>query len=89
MALGEVIGAEQARELGLINRVVARGDLETAAMEMARRVAALPPNALRQTKAFLRDREALWQVVRAEGEVFRELLFSPEAQAAFMAFMQK
>lgn len=89
MALGEVIGAEQARELGLINRVVARSDLEAAAMEMARRVAALPPNALRQTKAFLRDREALWRVVRAEGEVFRELLFSPEAQAAFMAFMQK
>lgn len=89
MALGEAIGAEQARELGLINRVVARDDLEAAAMEMARRVAALPPNALRQTKAFLRDREALWQVVRAEGEVFRELLFSPEAQAAFMAFMQK
>lgn len=89
MALGEAIGAEQARELGLINRVVARDALEAAAMEMARRVAALPPNALRQTKAFLRDREALWRVVRAEGEVFRELLFSPEAQAAFLAFMQK
>ncbi|MGN6424204.1 MAG: enoyl-CoA hydratase-related protein [Asticcacaulis sp.] len=89
MALGEVIGAAEARELGLINRVVARDALDAAAAEMARRVAALPPNAVRQTKGFLRDREALWQVVRAEGEVFRELLFSPEAQAAFMAFMSK
>jgi enoyl-CoA hydratase/carnithine racemase len=89
MALGEIIGAEAARELGLINRVVARDDLDAAAADMAKRVAALPPNALRQTKTFLRDREALWRVVRAEGEVFRELLFSPEAQAAFMAFMSK
>lgn len=89
MALGEVIGAAQARELGLINRVVARDALDAAAAEMARRVAALPSNAVRQTKGFLRDSEALWRVVRAEGEVFRELLFSPEAQAAFMAFMSK
>jgi enoyl-CoA hydratase/carnithine racemase len=89
MALGEVIGAEAARELGLINRVVTREDLDAATAEMARCVAALPPNAVRRTKGFLRDREALWRVVRAEGEVFRELLFSPEAQAAFMAFMSK
>ena len=89
MALGEIIGAEAARELGLINRVVARDALDAAVAEMAKRVASLPPNAVRQTKGFLRDREALWRVVRAEGEVFRELLFSPEAQAAFMAFMSK
>jgi len=89
MALGEMIGAHEARDLGLVNRVTDRVSLHGAAMDMARKVAVLPPNALRHTKAFLRDRETLWQVVRAEGEVFRELLFSPEAQAAFMAFMKK
>lgn len=88
MALGEAIGAHEARDLGLVNKVVPRAALDEAALDMARRVAALPPNALRQTKGFLREAEALWQVVRAEGEVFRELLFSPEAQAAFMAFMK-
>jgi len=89
MALGETVAAGEALEWGLINRVVARAELEETASGMARRVAALPPNALRRTKGFLRDGEALWQVVRAEGEVFRDLLFSPEAQAAFAAFMNR
>lgn len=44
--LGEVIDAAEALRIGLANRVVAAGDLEPAAREMAERLAAQPPLAL-------------------------------------------
>ncbi len=89
MALGEVVTASEALSLGLVNRVVAADELAAAAEAMAGRIAALPPVAVRETKALMRDPEALWPVVQAEGEVFRRLLTSPEAMAAFAAFMRK
>jgi enoyl-CoA hydratase/carnithine racemase len=89
MALGEVIGAEAARDLGLVNQVVAGGAPEPMAREMARKVVALPAEAVRQTKALMRDPDVVWQVVRAEAEVFRGLLASSEAQAAFAAFLAR
>lgn len=89
MALGEVVGADDAKSLGLVNRIAPAGEVETVAAEMAGRVAALPPTALKHTKAFLRDADEVWEVVKAEGEVFRKLLTSPEAMAAFSAFMKK
>jgi enoyl-CoA hydratase/carnithine racemase len=89
MALGEVIGADDAKGLGLINRIAPAADVEAVAGEMAAKVAGLPPTALKHTKAFLRDAEDVWEVVKAEGEVFRKLLTSPEAMAAFSAFMKK
>ncbi len=89
MALGEVIGAEEAKGLGLVNRVSAADQVEAVAGEMAAKVVALPPTALKHTKSFLRDPAQVWEVVKAEGEVFRSLLTSPEAMAAFSAFMKK
>ena len=89
MALGEVIGAEEAKGLGLVNRVSAADQVEAVAGEMAAKVVALPPTALKHTKSFLRDPAQVWEVVKAEGEVFRSLLTSPEAIAAFSAFMKK
>ncbi len=89
MALGEAVGAEQALALGLANRVAPRGDIDAVAGEMAAKIGRLSPGALRHTKALMRDPDALWQVVRAEGDIFRRLLTSPEAMAAFAAFMNK
>jgi len=89
MALGEVIGAEEARQLGLVNTVTTREGLDEAAWAMAHKLLKLSPSSLRHTKAFMRDPEKLWQVIRAEGAVFRRQLTSSEAQAAFMAFLSK
>lgn len=50
---GDRIGAEQALALGLINRVVPRGELESAARELARRIAPTPLAVLRLTKLAL------------------------------------
>jgi len=89
MALGEIIGADDARQLGLVNQVTPPGELDAAARAMAEKLLKLSPSALRHTKAFLRDPETLWQVIRAEGAVFRRQLLSPEARAAFMAFLSR
>ena len=89
MALGEVISAEDAKQLGLINRHVSPDELAGTAQTLAERLTKLAPSALRHTKALMRDPEKLWQVIRAEGAIFREQLLSPEAQAAFMAFLSR
>jgi enoyl-CoA hydratase/carnithine racemase len=89
MALGEVIGAEEARRLGLINTIASREALDESAKAMAHRLAQLSPSSLRHTKALMRDPEKLWRVIRAEGAIFRRQLTRPETQAAFTAFLSK
>jgi 2-(1,2-epoxy-1,2-dihydrophenyl)acetyl-CoA isomerase len=52
---GDVIGAEQAAEWGLVSRVVPHDDLLSTAQEMAEKIAKMPPHSLRHTKNLLRQ----------------------------------
>lgn len=82
MLLGEFFGAEQAREIGLVNRVMPRDELLPNATATARALARKPQEALRQTKRLLRqDMPALLLRMQEELEVFDRLLASPETQA--------
>lgn len=89
MALGEAMGGDEAHRLGLVNAVVDASVLSQTADELAAKLVRLSPSSLSHTKRLMRDPEALWQVVRAEGEIFRKQLQSPEAAAAFMAFLNR
>jgi len=51
---GRVIGAEEALQLGLINRVVAHDDLMAATREWAEEIAACAPVAVQATKRMMR-----------------------------------
>jgi enoyl-CoA hydratase len=51
--LGEAWGAEQARAAGLVTEVVAPDELIPASLDLARRLCAIPPAALRQMKRAL------------------------------------
>jgi enoyl-CoA hydratase/carnithine racemase len=64
--LGEVIDADEALRIGLTNRVVADGDLDTAAAELAGRLAAQPPIAIRGARRAI---DAAWY--RGPEESFR------------------
>lgn len=52
---GDLIGAREALDCGLVSRVVPDAELLDAAMAMARRIAANPPHAVRMTKRLMRE----------------------------------
>ena len=51
--LGDRLPAEEARAIGLVNRVVPKGEALATAIGLAERLAALPPQSVRETKALL------------------------------------
>jgi enoyl-CoA hydratase len=53
LLLGDRLPAHEALQLGLANRVVPTGTSLKVALEIAERLAALPPQAVRETKALL------------------------------------
>jgi enoyl-CoA hydratase/carnithine racemase len=90
LALGEDFSAEDAREAGLVRKVVSVEALEAEARALAARIAKKPPEALRQSRALLRDTEGTIQGrITAEAKLFAERLQTKEAQSAFMAFFAK
>jgi enoyl-CoA hydratase/carnithine racemase len=86
---GRNFSADEALQMGLINEI--SDDNFAAAMKFADALAEQPPTAVINTKALLKSssHEALNQVMRAEGELFRMAMDSDEAQQAFMNFLMK
>jgi enoyl-CoA hydratase/carnithine racemase len=91
LLLGEPFDARAAFEAGIVTRVVPDAEVQARAAEAAARLAALPPEAVRATKALLRapHRDAVSRQLRAEGDIFREMLARPEAREALAAFLAK
>jgi enoyl-CoA hydratase/carnithine racemase len=90
LLLGEPMDAETAREWGFVNQVVADGDLLTTAREVASRLAALPPTAVRLTKDLIKNgRTDVPGRIEQELVLFSQRLRSPEAAEAFQAFVEK
>lgn len=82
LLLGDFFDARTAAEIGLVNRVVPRAELEAVAMEAARRLAAKPAAALRLTKSLLRrDQDEIMARIEEERALFARQLASPETQA--------
>ena len=91
LLLGEPFDAERAKEVGIVNEVVPADQLQQRVAERAATVAALPPSAVRVTKALVRH-EVIGQIeetMEREIEIFMRLLSSPEAVEAMNAFFEK
>ena len=86
---GRSFTSDEALQMGLINEIST--DHFGAAMKFANTLAEQPPTAVINTKALLKSgsHEALNQVMRAEGELFKMAMDSDEAQQAFMNFLMK
>ena len=90
LLLGDPLDAEAALAAGFVYQVVDDADLMTAARAVAARLAALPPQAIRQTKHLIRrGKPDLAARIGEELEMFRDRVASPEAGEAFAAFMEK
>lgn len=83
LLLGDVIAAEDALRMGLVNRVVPDDQLEDAANEMARKLAALPPSVVRLNKRLVNmvyEQMGLIDAIRyRDNEALRELLEAEDA----------
>lgn len=91
LLLGDPFSAADAVEAGIANAVLPANEVVNHARRIAERFNALPPGAVRETKALMRRSRnpAVLQTIGFEGEVFAKRLRSPEAQEAFSAFFHK
>lgn len=91
LLFGEAFGAEEALEMGLVNKLVPQEGLLDFAMQRAQQLAALPAASLRTTKRLLKtpQAQATASAMAEEGKHFGAMLQSPEAKEAFSAFLQK
>lgn len=91
LLLGREFNAAEALASGLLTGVTPKGGALARAREAAAQLQALPPEALRATKALLRrpDRAAVQETMDLEMAELRRRVPSAEAQAAFAAFFQK
>lgn len=87
LLLGRKMLADEAAACGLVNAVV--DDPDAAATDAVERLAALPEQAVRQTKALLRRplRDAVDAALEAESAVFLDRLAAPDTRAILDAWL--
>jgi enoyl-CoA hydratase/carnithine racemase len=90
LVMGRPLGAEAAKEAGLVNEVVDAAAVDGAALRAAQEIAALPAGAVAVSRALLRgEPDAVEQRIDSEAGHFSERLTSDEARAAFTAFLAR
>ena len=92
MLTGKTILAEEAAEIGLIDRVVEPTELMAAAYEMARAMGENPQASLRFTKQLLTENmseRSLTEVQRLELKLLNQAYSEPEHKEAIAAFLEK
>ena len=89
--LGEVIDADEALRLSIVNQVVAPEELESAMMRLAERLRAAPPIALAAAKQAVYTSEAadLEEMLRYETEAQLRCFESEDGHEGVHAFLEK
>ncbi len=88
---GEMIDAQTALTLGLVNRVVPHEELEARTMEMANLIAGMSPVALRLAKEAVKTaaRSTLDEGLRREVDLFAICFSSKDKDEGVRAFLEK
>ncbi len=90
LAMGQVLTAAEAKEAGIVNAVVDPAETDTRALIAARAIAALPPQGVLISRRLMRgSTDEIVARIDEEAEAFKLRLRSPDAQAAFTAFMTR
>jgi enoyl-CoA hydratase/carnithine racemase len=91
LLLGERFSAEQAREYGLVNRVLPQNEYLEFALSKAHELAALPNEAIQTSKRLMKRNIAseIPGTIDLELKEFSRLLKTPEAQAIVKAFLDR
>ncbi len=88
---GDMISAEEAERLGLVNHVVAPEELESKTMEIANKIAEMSPVALRMAKQAVKNaaRTDLRAGLEAELDLFALCFASEDKEEGVRAFIEK
>jgi enoyl-CoA hydratase len=88
---GDLIGAEEAHRIGLVNRVIPAADLMQITRETALKIASKSPLALRQCKrVLLRGEDATLPVANElEAQAFSALFGSEDQREGMAGFLEK
>lgn len=91
LLLGEAFTAEEAQQMGLVNRILPADQLLPFAEQQAAKLAALPAASIRLTKNLMKAGQsaAIEAQMETEGKHFGAMLAAPEAREAFTAFFEK
>ena len=90
LVMGRTMNADEAREAGFVNEVVAPGQTEWEARKVAREICALPAEAVAITRKLVKlPPEDMTRRIDQEAHLFAERLSSKEAMAAFKAFVAR
>ena len=90
LIMGRTMSADDAREAGFVNVVVAPGHTEAEARKVAREICALPAEAVAISRKLLKlPPEDMTRRIDQEGHLFGERMKSKEAIAAFKAFFSR
>ncbi len=87
LGANEPLFGKDAAAWGVANAALPAAEVEPRARAAAHALAKKPAEALKLTKGLMRDPETLITRMLQEGEIFGERLKSPEAAAAFAAFL--
>lgn len=89
--LADIVSAKDAAEMGLVNRVVAAGQLDAFVADWADRLAAGPPIALTMTKRLLNNSMSMTmdEALEAEGMAQTVNSGTEDAPEAIRAFLEK
>ncbi|WGS22596.1 MULTISPECIES: crotonase/enoyl-CoA hydratase family protein [unclassified Bradyrhizobium] len=90
LVMGRTMTADDGREAGFVNTVVAPGHVEVEARKVAREICALPADAVAISRRLLRlPPEDVTRRIDQENHVFSERMRSTEAITAFKTFMSR
>ncbi|MEZ5529898.1 MAG: enoyl-CoA hydratase-related protein [Porticoccaceae bacterium] len=90
LLLGEPFGAETAMRTGLVNGICAPENLLDYTLEVARKLAAKPQQALQQTRHLLRaQEEPVRDRIIREADSFTELLTTDDAKTAIATILNR
>jgi enoyl-CoA hydratase/carnithine racemase len=90
LVMGKPLSGEEAKAAGLVNQVAPADQVEAEALKAAQAIAALPPEGVAISRRLMKGTpDEIVKRMDEESAAFRQRLGSPEARAAFTAFLSR
>jgi len=91
LVMGQPLDPQAAKDCGLVNAIAAPSDVDALALNAAREIAKLPPEAVTASRRLMRGgtTDEIMRRIDEEADHFRDRLRSSEAQAAFETFFNR